>query len=345
MTSRHRGFVHLLPLAVVIILLAGVCEAKTAKGRPPAKPAHKGIAVRPDAFTERDFQQVRLKYYRKLMGDAYRKFGIRNPAWDEAALGLLEGCEHCIAVPHDWQAYHRLLAAVEPLMTSGCEDPLVCCCVAMALIENGRMPDGEPYLRRAIEGYQNVPYSRAIAWSGPLRLAGLCRSLGGEKLAEVAKWEALSIKWLGQATGEKIFADREQRVLWGELSRALDGQLDPRITQVHEAIQHQPGADPWLANMMAGVFYIDEAWKARGTGFAAWERNISWVVDADGSLAPWLRRAAPAVPLPRTASYGSPAVEGPQRPQTFSLREILVPMSRIELPRGETLDSRQHRCR
>jgi hypothetical protein len=51
---------------------------------------------------------------------------------------------------------------------------------------------------------------------------------------------------------------------------------------VSQALAAQPGADPWLQDMLAGENAITAAWKARGNGWASSVSEEGWQGFADG---------------------------------------------------------------
>jgi len=256
-----RIFLHdyaIIPALLGLLWLTTTCCAQPEAYKPLPLPCG------PDAYTKKQFREDRLKWCRALTVDAYQKFGLKNPAWDEGVLKLLEA--YCQFRSGKGNA-DDLLAAGEPLIGAGCEDPLVLYIVAQALWERSRPAEARPLASRAVEGFKTVPYSKAIAWDAPVTLLEAAQRLGRTPEARAAA--DLSLQWLAQAAAEPGVKAGNQRYLWPWFNFRLNDDYQYRLhKEAYAALQAQAGADPWFVDMVGGMHFIHEGWKARGEGFA-----------------------------------------------------------------------------
>ena len=260
MSARQPGHgVRLCLPALLAACLLVPCYAQAAGREPWPLPSGRR------SYVERDFLQDRQKWYRALTVDAYAKIGLKNAAWDAAVGTLLEAFSKSQgdgSIDAD-----DFLAAGEPAVKMGCNDPLVLHIVAEAMWERGRAPEAEPLAAKAIEGFKQVPYSKAIAWDAPVVLMETAHFLGKEDDAATGK--ELSLKWLAEAAAEPAIKAGNLRPLWRWVAfRVMTDGNYGLLDEVHKALLAQPNADPWLVNMIGGRTFVKEGWKARGSGFA-----------------------------------------------------------------------------
>ncbi len=124
--------------------LAQRAAAESVRDQPPAQTVPQpALTVRtsksnipgadnPNAFTANDFRRCRLEYGTRIYRDAYLKVGKKDPAWDAAALAVLDAVARFEAyrdASPGWafdkpsEAQLHALAAVA--REKGCDDPLV----------------------------------------------------------------------------------------------------------------------------------------------------------------------------------------------------------------------------
>lgn len=225
------------------------------------------ILVPQDAYTQRDFSADQRKWARRTMGEAYGKVGLKNPVWDKDALSLLE-----LAVPiaetqsTDTPTTDRLLAACKPLMNSRCNDPLIQSVIGYSLWLKGRKDEAEPYLKRSIEGFNQVKYCRALGRLAPMVLGAICKDSKQGREQEADQWFNLAVKYIGETAHDDSYPGEERRLFYEKLRHDLGGYLESKGGEVYRAITSKPGADPWIVEIVAGEAEIDEAWKCRGSG-------------------------------------------------------------------------------
>lgn len=253
----HFHLANRIALALLMVSLLAPCHSQPEAYKPAPLPSG------PTAYTKKDFRQDLLKSCRALTVDAYQQFGLKNPAWDEGVLKLLEA--YCQSRAGEWNG-EALRTLGEPLVKAGCNDPLVLYIVAQVVWEQNRPAEAEPLAVRAIEGFKTVPYAKAIAWDAPVTLLKAAHRLG--KTPEGRAAGDLSLQWLAQAAAEPAQKTGNHRLLWQWLDLRLNQSQYGLRQEAYAALQSQPDADPWFVDMVGGIYYVKEGWKARGEGFA-----------------------------------------------------------------------------
>jgi len=270
-----RPFV-LMPTALALVttmaLSCGRKEPARAATHAEPKPVPAGLKIQ----TERQYAAVRLRWRWEVTVEAYRAVGRRDPAWDDAAVNLLEAYARWVGQQPGAPNAEQLMAAARPLMDTKCDDPLVLYCIGTALAEVHKPNEAEPYMRRVVEEYEASRYPRVSVWAAPYNLAEVCKAIGGDKAQEQDKWLNEEARWIGEAVRGYKWTGPERRVLWAPIKTILDGDLEPKAKQVYEALTSKPGADEWFINMAGGTYRISEAWKARGSGWASSVKEQGW---------------------------------------------------------------------
>ena len=231
--------------------------------------AKKPIPAGPGAYTAKKFRESLLKWNRRTSVECYEKVGRRDPKWDKDALRFLEMVSRFFSQVPDAPELQQMLDATKPLVESGCNDPLVLYCIGRLHQLNNDLPKAEDFIRRSIQGYQEVKYPRIRACWAPDRLSEICQMLGGAKVREVREWQSLFLEWIGEAAREGSIQPGEERIFWTLMGFDLYGRHTLKIKKVYTAIAAQPGADPWIVNLLAGIYHDVVASQARGSGWAS----------------------------------------------------------------------------
>ncbi|QNN21488.1 hypothetical protein HED60_04105 [Planctomycetales bacterium ZRK34] len=243
------------------------------------------IANHPEAYTHANYEQdVAVPFYRRTLLEAYKKHGVRDPKWDDAALSFFEkmvptmaGSPQAISIDEA----HRL--AIELEQRFQCTDPLV------------------RYFRWY---YELAEYG----WSWPEKVLPIAEQLeaAGYPPSWVARAYALKFEVISrwqrnpEAEAKKVQAIRRSLHLWRqslvdphnrgatqqeiyELMRHslhfLGNMLNPYLDEcvnVFEGFCHDKQVDPWTAHLLAGMIHIDAGWAIRGDGWAHEVKPEAW---------------------------------------------------------------------
>ena len=265
MFASHRP-PRFFPIVFVPLVIATLLAAAA-----PAAPAGKPIPCGPDAHTQRDVDKQRLQWNLATVVEAYKQIGLRNPAWDDAAIKLLDAWARAFQVP---LTPARMVDAGQAAVKLGCNDPMVLLALATGLSDSGNYAEAETVAARAVEGLQQVAYPRCRAWAAAQLSAALYRRSG--KKTEADRQMALCVQWIAQAAAEKAVTDGYQRQFWGRLSAALDDPLADQRKAIGDALRAQAVADPWIVAMCDGTYRVKRAWEARGNSYAGGVTAQGW---------------------------------------------------------------------
>ncbi|MDD3927802.1 MAG: DUF2092 domain-containing protein, partial [bacterium] len=197
-----------------------------------------------EVYTGKHLQQDTYKYNTRTLVDAYRQFGVKSPAWDEAAISYISDhvgpFSQSIAVPDN----DGIIARGRAIIDSGCSDPLVLYLYGRALINGNRPAEAEGILKKSVDGFLQSKYPKCRIGTSVFRLAEVCRDLKRDS-GEVEKWTKMAIKLLAESVADGSFLSGEQRIFLVRLDDDMKSSLfGGRDKEIYEAIKSTPGVDP-----------------------------------------------------------------------------------------------------
>ena len=229
-------------------------------------------------LTQHDFVQQSVEFNRKTLVDAYRDVGKRDPRWDDAAIKFLDA----LAVTWGNQPHHRmyvqqnvatseqLVQLGEAAVKAGCDDPMVRYALGRKIQDSGPSERAHKLVR---DGQAELMTSKYPAHR---KRAALTAVRGLEEDAEARKkLDAQLADLLLESLKGPIINDAHRRLLLDEVQEQLR-ELGPDAAAYYDRVIKQEGADPWVVAMLAGEYHIDEAWRARGSGFANTVTEEGW---------------------------------------------------------------------
>ena len=271
----RRGPRTAAPSAAPTAPILATASVDPAKQLYPGKPLPCG----PKAYTDRQFGQVCLSYYRKRGVLAYRQFGKHKAAWDSLAVDFLERNAYRQAGVKPVPDLAHMLDLARRLVDSRCDDPVVLAQVGLALNEAEDWQGAEACLQQAVAGFRRGAYPPYCKVGGTMGLARRkWRLMAGEQAAN-RLLRADIIAALVPAAQARVFAPGEQRVFWGNvLVPALKREFKEHEASLVGALQARAETDPWLLRMALGQQSLEEGWRARGQGWAQQVRPEAWPV-------------------------------------------------------------------
>ena len=237
------------------------------------------IVARPGSYTSRQFRDDLLAFTRRTMVAPYDQVGERDPAWDEAAKRYLEANARAYSFQPDAPSKAQLIADGKALTAAGCTDPMVAYCYGGALQDSGQLAEAKPVLQRAVAGLEKDRYPRARAFFAPARLAhlaGIGLGPGERSEQEAARSRALATTWLGQAGGEVSDSGRDPQCFLVHVSAWWDDLAQGKPSAIYAALEGQPQDPAYVRDVAGGWAESDDAWKARGTGWADKVTQEAW---------------------------------------------------------------------
>jgi hypothetical protein len=245
---------------------------------PPSGRAAIPGAEDPKASNGHDHLRALHEFNRRTMSGAYLKVGKRNPAWDEPAQQLLDATARYFTYANSGNLYRAadtptiqdLMPLVEAALTPGCDDPLVRYCYGVTLQETNRLNRAQEVLPQvADELYASrYPLHRAIA--AGLRLARFQKWMGD--VAAAQKSRARAFDALLALLVQPDLRDDDRRFYWSAFGDDFNDAPLKEQADIYARAQQLRPADPWLLNMLGGVYHINAAWAGRGAG---WARDVT----------------------------------------------------------------------
>lgn len=259
-----------------IVTLSCALTATAADEHPATKPAGDKDPA-PRVYTYHDFYRDVLEYHRQTLIEPYKKLGRRDPKWDAQALAYLEVVAQQFSfgsVPRLYQPEGSL--AIRPhalelgktLIDAGCDDPVVLYCHAANLIDTQKAKQGQPLLRKAVEGLRAKKYPAYCLAIAEDRLFNQSNDPDEKKKAK----ESGQAAWLNAFSGKHSGAERRFVVeaRWAKLSDRAQQKA------FVDAVSARQDADPWMKGVITGRLETQLAWDSRGNGFANTVTEEGW---------------------------------------------------------------------
>lgn len=217
---------------------------------------------------QREQREFRIRQYIR----GYQLRGQRNPECDLLAQQFLT----------NWIAYHYggKMDTNQPSLTEladrlandpACQDPLV---LTLAGVEAAELHESGRRLERAVKGFENSNHRGYPKFYATVTLADKLVHNQADRLPVL---DAQSLQYLKAAFSDGSFQPGDQADIaetlingWGSGFRNRNGLA------VYQLVQNQGDAYQWLAQVLDGEYHIDEAWRARGNGYANSVSEAGW---------------------------------------------------------------------
>ncbi len=245
----------------------------------PAQRSPQSLMVIPSgktAYWDKDFREVRLRFFHRTMVSAYSQVGRHNPAWDAPALRYLDACARSSARMPDAQTPEALVHAGKALLDVGCTDPMVAYNHGINLYKSGQKDDARRYMLLAIDGFKICRYPRARTRAAAARV----QQMDGEELANPAQgggtpnlareqfaMHALSLQWLGESLKDGSYTNSEQRLFFDQMDNEINETFS--LQEVVDQVHTLSGVDPYILDILEGRLERNYAWGANNSGFSA----------------------------------------------------------------------------
>jgi hypothetical protein len=235
------------------------------------------IPSAPTARTRRiDAPLLKAWVERNLLG-AYDRVGLKNPLWDAEARAFIERASGRVMGYDPPGRLEDLLQEGGHLLDLGCNDPLVLYLHGRHLVvKDGCLNVATETLRQSVDGMKSVPYPRAVARyaASALKRCDTTRNVNKGWRAGLADLEA---RWFKESLADGSFRNGDQVVLASALAQGTGPDLLRRSgVAVAAEVSNLPWADKWLRLFVAGEAEAQQAYKARGTGWADEVSEADW---------------------------------------------------------------------
>ncbi|MBI3865186.1 MAG: hypothetical protein HY290_25200 [Planctomycetia bacterium] len=216
--------------------------------------------------THADFDEARRAWRRSRLVWAYHRHGHRDPSWDAAAHDYLS---RCAQIPEEPPA--ALIEAGDALIDLGCDDPLVCFSQAWQLWRAGQPSRAEPYALHAVLKFEGSAFPKRATRLAPALLARVMLDQSTEKsdtaygLLRRALAETVETAARGMSPIDSRALLDELR---SDLSTTQKGVLANHRGALCRLLADSKDPDPFILNHVLATYQHDQAWQARGGGYA-----------------------------------------------------------------------------
>jgi ribosomal protein L31 len=282
----YRAWIALGISTFALALETPAQETETTRYKPRPLPAG------PESKTWDDFNATRRAWYEKLLLDAYREHGQRDPRWDADMEKLIRNhvrywFEHARL---DVDVKQQISAAADTLVKQGCEDPLLLHFASYYAFQCVRTQEARASAERAVERFASSGYPPMLhAWA----IDNLIDIFKYRKeSARGKKHEQPLLEARVAAAAHPMYTQGNQRFyaqeigeLWGFGKRAPED-----AAEFVRRLEEQKGSDPWIVALLRGWMHIRLGWQARTGGTAdtvsdeGWEKFFDHMEDARLSL-------------------------------------------------------------
>jgi 3-keto-disaccharide hydrolase len=233
--------------------------------------ASKPVTWTTNTLTERDVKKRAREFRRRQWLEGYENRGRRNPASDAAAEQFIRvWIDRNYGGPDATNTLSLEAESDRLAQDPDCTDPLV---LTVAADNNIEVFAATRLYERAIAAFpdtQHKAYPRLYA------SAGITRHLS-DAPGRIAALDAASVKLLEDCFADGSFLPGDQQEIGEIFVNGWGNGLFERKGDAICQIAHQAGpAYQWLAFTLDGERQINEAWKARGGGYANTVTKEGW---------------------------------------------------------------------
>ena len=222
------------------------------------------------------FSERLLAFNRRTLTEAYKQVGLRDPKWDDLVIRYLDHCAQAFTEPHEAPPAESIRAVGKEIIALGCNDPLVLYCYGVAQASCNDAAGAEASLSAAAEGLLKSTYPAIRQRYAATRMAYLVRNYGFKRQSEYEAWRAQVITLLVKSLQDDSYREGEQRIFMMQFDPDWNDLFLDKREDVYQAIKLAKGIEPWILKVVEGDYWIAQAWKARGSGWAKTVTDEGW---------------------------------------------------------------------
>jgi tetratricopeptide (TPR) repeat protein len=254
-TSGRRGFV-LTAAAGAVLLAFYVATVRAAQPIPHGKDAYTTAQYSKDLIAFR-MREVRLYEHHTKDADKVR----------QSAVKFLTAALNTLLDPKPTPTWKDLYGQGRQLITDGAADPVVTAWVGLAAAEAGQPSEAERLLRDAAARINASTYTAEMKFRVYEDLRQVLFASGQRHAFQpyLDDYVKYAVTWISHVASRP----KDQRFLWSSLGTLYGDENAIEFQRpLYEAAKKAEKIDPWLMNMMAGVYHVRLAWHHRGGGTA-----------------------------------------------------------------------------
>ncbi len=154
----------------------------------------------------------------------------------------------------------------------GCDDPAFEYAYAVLLNDTGETETSRTMILHAADGLYGSRYPVVRALYAASRQWRLNSSDQAARDAGLKKFKDLYCAMVSSWTWKDI----DRRIIYRQVEPMIEAMPLEQRKELLDAASAMNGADPWMVDMLAGHYYVDAGWKARGTDVAAAVGEQQW---------------------------------------------------------------------
>ena len=249
-----------------------------AEDPPPTEEAVRAlIASGPDAYTIHDYKRTALPFFEKILVEAYRKHGKRDPKWDKQAEDFLrEWALTFIGAPGSLTSRDLLDRASAPL-ASGCEDPLIRGLHLPLMTRHQGLYTQREIIESFLVDTKEMGYPTLTRVLLADASAETIKTYGYKDLAECR--DEVILEGTREILSEKPDKESDCRPIFAVLAAILSSRDKKRMEQLDEVCRKalkEGNGDAWLIHTVRGSININLAWAWRGGRWASEVTEEGW---------------------------------------------------------------------
>lgn len=253
--------------ALVVVLVVFALVGAETRGAIPG-------ADNPKAYTHHDHVKGKCEFDRRTLAGVYKAMGKRDAKWDAAAEKFLETMavyfSYGFADPlyrgkMEMPTHEGALAEAKAAVDAGCDDPLVLYCRAAVMDDSGQHVQAAPLIEEALAKMTERKYPAYRMLGAAKRLARIYT--GSVSPDRQAKYERVAWESAIATMSGKVDA-RDVRYLWEAVDDVFRAAPVAGKLEFCKAVEGSKDADPWVVNLLYGIYEVKAAWEARGSGWA-----------------------------------------------------------------------------
>lgn len=216
--------------------------------------------------TQEDWDHLYRNRLRETLVEAYKK----EEKKDERIIGFLE--DYCERILTGYvETFTELRKAAQRLVDEGADDPLFLYTYANLLRLTGRTDESTPIYEACYEKFMEHPLKH-MAYNCALHLADRERLMASNETTWRDRALALLVAEYAQAFSGAPMRTVDAQLLYKDLSGPLKG----KNAEAAAVLNASPDVDPLIKELALGSSATENAWLARGTGWANTVSNEGW---------------------------------------------------------------------
>lgn len=255
----------------------------------------RSIPSGPKALTYNDVDKISAKHLNRVVVDAYKSNGNRNPKWDDDAISFIEYFVTRYAIyANGWHssyssclgkesadavmaADHAMVAKGRDVIARGCHDPIVQTALGYMSWMISDFYGSAHFFQDALEGFKKNPkLPRDVARLAPIYLIMSHEMVHDLKPSDERAWRQLANKWTAEAQCDGSFSPDENSLLYQYLFGSYESFFEKDLSAFYKALKSASKPDIYFVKAVGGRIETLEGWVDRGNAFASEVTNDGW---------------------------------------------------------------------